>query len=521
MNKVKAFINQKKQAFQVLSQQNKFFQPGIIVVVVLLAGVGVYIIIRTFAATGPQTVNFAPTDDAFVNKGAPNANYGSATNLSVVGGTGRKDSLLKFTVANLPAGKITGATLWLYVTNGSGNGGNVYLADPNWSQNSVTWAAKPALVGTPTTGAAFSENAATKPTTTTAYAVIGKAGTVTAGYWKQVNVGSVVKSNGTYSFRVITGSTNNAVYASKESAHPPKLAVTVDVAADTTPPTAPVLSGYPVSGTIFDAIWTPSTDNVGVSYYKLFKSDGTLLVDFSQQPDPASITYFRSSGGYSFYAVAYDAAGNASAPSNTITSVINPVDPTDRNYTTPEGTTIEIDTKSGFTYDSIYKLLKDNAYPGDYATIAKTFTINVQDIYPSSVSYHCDFVGGVTSFHASMYLSGVNSGFSVAPDSTMAHEYGHVWTLYHLCIDQKSSWTNYYNTRWDNADGSLTLGQDSRLGTAYEWTNSEIIADDYRLLFGDPMASAARNHLNTILPDPRVQPDLKDWLLNVWAVKQP
>ncbi|HEY0804889.1 MAG TPA: CARDB domain-containing protein, partial [Pseudonocardiaceae bacterium] len=87
---------------------------------------------------------------------------------------------------------------------------------------------------------------------------------------------------------------------------------------DTTPPTAPtnLTVTTPTSGQV-TLTWGASTDNVGVTSYVIFRNgtqdatvSGTTLTFSEAQPDTATVMYF---------VVAKDAAGNQSAPSNTVT----------------------------------------------------------------------------------------------------------------------------------------------------------------------------------------------------------
>ncbi|NMO20886.1 DUF1565 domain-containing protein [Pyxidicoccus fallax] len=90
---------------------------------------------------------------------------------------------------------------------------------------------------------------------------------------------------------------------------------------DTTPPTAPSgLSATAVSSSAVALSWNASTDNVGVASYSVFR-DGARVATVS------GLTY-RDSGRapsttYAYRVVATDAAGNASAPSPTV-SVTTP-----------------------------------------------------------------------------------------------------------------------------------------------------------------------------------------------------
>ncbi|HEX4725299.1 MAG TPA: CARDB domain-containing protein [Pseudonocardiaceae bacterium] len=87
---------------------------------------------------------------------------------------------------------------------------------------------------------------------------------------------------------------------------------------DTTPPTAPtnLVVTTPTSGHI-TLTWGAATDNVGVASYSVFRNgsfdatvSGTTLTFSEAQPDTATVMYFVE---------ALDAAGNQSAPSNTVT----------------------------------------------------------------------------------------------------------------------------------------------------------------------------------------------------------
>jgi hypothetical protein len=164
----------------------------------------------------------------------------------------------------------------------------------------------------------------------------------------------------------------------------------------------------------------------------------------------------------------------------------------------------------------IYKLLRENsAAPGDLARIAPNLTIRVQDTYSDSCSTGAAGTpGNYTSVQSTIYLKGINSTFSVLPEAQFAHEYGHAWSMYHFYLGEGGDWNPYFRTRWTTADGSKTLATDSRLDSSYVWSRGEIIADDYRLLFGSATALAQRpNHMNPDIPNPADVPGLRDFLL--------
>ena len=148
-------------------------------------------------------------------------------------------------------------------------------------------------------------------------------------------------------------------------------------------------------------------------------------------------------------------------------------------------------------------------------TIAPTLTINVQDQTTTQTQTSATNYGGkYSAVKSTMWLQGVNSNFANGPDASVAHEYGHAWSNYWYYVAHQGSWGDYLTARWTTSDGSLTLATDSRVGTSHSWTVREIIADDYRILFGSPAAVSERaGHLNTQIPDPRNVPGLADTLL--------
>jgi hypothetical protein len=175
--------------------------------------------------------------------------------------------------------------------------------------------------------------------------------------------------------------------------------------------------------------------------------------------------------------------------------------------TTPEGAVININSAGGWTTDRIYQLLKEN---GLNSTIGPSLTVNVQDVYGSQTVTSASGSGSLySSFHAIVYLLGVNSNMNFQPDASVAHELGHVTSLYYLYLAQQGDWSSYLNARG--------LAGDPRLDTSYPWMTREIIADDYRLLFGSDLAISQRPHLNPDIPDPRNVPGLKNFLQTTWV----
>jgi serine protease len=86
------------------------------------------------------------------------------------------------------------------------------------------------------------------------------------------------------------------------------------VTADTEPPTAPTdLAATAASSSRIDLAWAASTDNVGVTGYKVFRDAAQIATTAATS---YSDTGLAPSTTHTYYVVAFDAASNESAPSN-------------------------------------------------------------------------------------------------------------------------------------------------------------------------------------------------------------
>ncbi|MBI5817262.1 MAG: fibronectin type III domain-containing protein [Candidatus Yonathbacteria bacterium] len=130
-------------------------------------------------------------------------------------------------------------------------------------------------------------------------------------------------------------------------------------AADTTPPSTPTgLTATAISSTQINLSWTASTDNVGVTSYRIYQS-GTQITTV------AGTTYSRTglspSTQYSYAVSAYDAAGNGSPQSTGVSATTSASPQTPTIYTvtitsngtiSPASLTIAVGDIVNFTYIS-------------------------------------------------------------------------------------------------------------------------------------------------------------------------
>lgn len=176
---------------------------------------------------------------------------------------------------------------------------------------------------------------------------------------------------------------------------------------------------------------------------------------------------------------------------------------------TPERVTINVHGDAvGWSAASIANLLRANAY--QLKLLGPKLTIDVEADAISSCTVSAALFNGVYSrFKATIYLQAIpGTTFSHAPDFILAHEYGHAWAYFHLYLSESGKWDAYLRVRG-------LLG-DSRLDSGYAWMTAEIMAEDYRLLFGSAAAVAESQQVNDQIPDARTVPGLRDFLAASW-----
>ena len=168
-------------------------------------------------------------------------------------------------------------------------------------------------------------------------------------------------------------------------------------------------------------------------------------------------------------------------------------------YTSPEGLRVE-SFNDVVGARQVYDALMAGSLHGDERGRS---TIRF-DFKPSN---YCDIAvngspGSYSNYRAICYvawLSWLNMG-----DNSLFHEYGHAWSLYYAYVVQQDGTLGSYL----EARG---VAGDSRLGTSSSWSPREMIAEDYRQLFGTANAAAGSQD-NTDIPRASEVSGLREFL---------
>jgi chitodextrinase len=250
----------------------------------------------TFAPVG-ATTTFNPAADAYVDStstATQGTNYGTKPTLRV---DASPDTLsyLRFNVTGL-SGAVSSAVLRVYATSNHTVGYDVFSVPNNtWTETGITYNNKPATAALKT----------------------GSSGRITgAPVYTEVDVSSLVSGNGPVSLALKTTSSTALAFASREVANPPQLVVATSGGTDAQKPSKPTgLTATAVSTSEIDLAWNPSSDNVGVTGYTIYRDNNPVgTVD-------GSTTSFQDTGlspatSYSYTVDAFDAAANHSLPSD-------------------------------------------------------------------------------------------------------------------------------------------------------------------------------------------------------------
>ena len=244
------------------------------------------------AVTPAATIlTLAPEADSRVQESTPTTNYATSTLRTDGGSNLDTDSFLRFTVSGV-SGAVANAKLRIFAYTSTVDGPAVYSTGSTWSETAVNWNNRPAR----TSGA------------------VDDKGAIATNTWVEYDVSQFVTGNGTYSFALATTASDGVDFRSREhttTTERPELVVTTS-GADTQKPAPP--GGLTATGSTGQVAlgWNASTDNVGVTGYRVFR--GTTQVAALGNVTSWTETGLAA-GSYSYTVRAVDAAGNVSDPS--------------------------------------------------------------------------------------------------------------------------------------------------------------------------------------------------------------
>jgi len=177
--------------------------------------------VRTWTVSASAaTASFTATADSYVSEASPATNYATSTTLTTDLGTGAvKRSHFRFAVSGV-GGIVIGAKLRAWVTNSSTNGPAVYATSASWTESGITWANKPAPLGSPS----------------------DDKGLVPSGAWVEYDVTPLVTGDGSYDFVTVGTSTDALGVGSREAVNKPQLVLIVDNAPETSITSGPSAS---------------------------------------------------------------------------------------------------------------------------------------------------------------------------------------------------------------------------------------------------------------------------------------
>ena len=249
----------------------------------------------------PSSLTIYPVADTYVNSSYPNSNYGSATVIRL-DASPDLHGYLRFNVQGTAGTPIASATLQLYANNNSKLGiSALQVADNSWDEKKVTYNNAPVLGS-----------------------LISSSGPFISGGWVSLDVTGYVTGDGVYSFGLTTTGTTTLSFPSLNSGANYGQIILNFQTGDTTPPSTPAgLAVTTASIPLEDILtWDPSTDSVGVNGYTVYR-DGAVLTTVNGDTTTFSDTV-PSPGTYSYMVDAFDAAGNHSAQSGTVSITFLP-----------------------------------------------------------------------------------------------------------------------------------------------------------------------------------------------------
>ncbi len=247
---------------------------------------------------------------------------------------------------------------------------------PTVSTNSVSSIAATSAIGggniTANGGAAVTASGivystTTSPTLSTGIVLSTSPVTTTGSYSLTMNG---LNASTTYYVRAYATNSAGTSYGSQVS-------FTTSASSDTQAPTAPTnLASSNVTSTTAALTWTASTDNIAVTGYRIYRNGS--LIGTTASPS-YSVTGLTASTTYSFYVTAYDAAGNVSAASTTISVTTTAASVT---YCASKGSDYSYEWIDLVQLNTINNVTAANAGYGDFTSLSTnlglgtSYTIN-------------------------------------------------------------------------------------------------------------------------------------------------
>lgn len=211
------------------------------------------------------------------------------------------------------------------------------------------------------------------------------------------------------------------------SLSPPLKVVTpvTDTGPDTTPPAAPTgLVANDVTGASAALSWSPSTDNVGVTAYNVYRFDGVFISSLLATVTGTSYTVALESRRFDYYVRARDAVGNVSIASNVVTltgtgtsppsvTTAPPVSPTSSN---PPNSTclVRYDVEATWTGGFVARVTVANTSPAPVNGWILTFTFGGDQRIRSAWSAQYTQTGADVTAHYMDWNRTISAGGSVS-----------------------------------------------------------------------------------------------------------
>jgi len=285
--------------------------------------------------------------------------------------------------------------------------------------------------------------------------------------WAVSNATSLTIDNGV---GTVTGSSSTTVHPSVTTTYhltatnsqgSVTAQATVTIGQDTTPPTVPTgLSASPVSSTQINLVWSASTDNVGVTGYRIYRNGTSIATAAATSYSDTGLT---ASTTYTYNVAAFDAAGNTSAQSTTAnaTTAVAPPDtqapsvsissPT--NGTSLSGSvTITANASDNVGVASVQFFVDGSALGSQITAAPYSATWNTTQVSNSShvlTAVAKDAAGNSTT----------SSAISVTVNNTTSDRpYGTSFPLSENPISENNNWINGFTTGLDWGNVRTTPG---------------------------------------------------------------